>query len=245
MPLLGALLYAINFCCLIHAVRTRREKYWVYVLVMAPGAGALAYLLFELLPEVSQSRTVQKVAADVSQALDPERTFRERLQALQATDTIENRLQLADECMARSMWSDAARLYEEALRPPLHNEPVTLLKLAQARLELADGEGALDALERLRQQGGHGRNQAAHLAYARALESVGRVAEARSELFDLSGYATGPEAGTRLGLLLQREGNPAGARAQFGRVLDTFGKRRKWLTPAERDWLNVCERNLA
>ena len=45
--ILGLVLYA---GCIIHAIRTGRINYWLFILIFIPGLGSILYLLFEVLP---------------------------------------------------------------------------------------------------------------------------------------------------------------------------------------------------
>lgn len=40
----------LNGICLLHALRTGRDQKWLWLLIMLPGIGAVAYLLVEVLP---------------------------------------------------------------------------------------------------------------------------------------------------------------------------------------------------
>ena len=47
------LIIAIGFA--IHAIRSGRPRWWLYILLFVPLAGSIAYVLFELLPELAQT----------------------------------------------------------------------------------------------------------------------------------------------------------------------------------------------
>lgn len=42
---------ALDLCCAVHAVRTGRPLYWVFIILAFPVLGAAAYVVAELLPE--------------------------------------------------------------------------------------------------------------------------------------------------------------------------------------------------
>ena len=59
MPLIGALLLAINVALIVHTVNTGRFWPWAYVILMLPGAGAIAYVVVELVPELLGTHKAQ------------------------------------------------------------------------------------------------------------------------------------------------------------------------------------------
>jgi hypothetical protein len=83
------------------------------------------------------------------------------------------------------------------------------------------------------------------MLYALCLEALGRDQEAIEEYRSLIGYALGPEAQVRLGVLLKKQGQEEQARIAFAEAVRTYGKRRRQLDPQAREWLVTAERNLA
>ena len=66
MPILGAVLFAIDIAMAFHAVKTGRFMPWFYVIILLPGFGAFAYFIMELMPEWLGSYQGQKARARVS-----------------------------------------------------------------------------------------------------------------------------------------------------------------------------------
>ena len=60
----------------------------------------------------------------------------------------------------------------------------------------------------------------------------------------LAGYFVGLEARARYGLLLQKTGDPAGARKLFDEVVRASEARGVVLTPEDHDWARVAKRNI-
>ena len=55
--ILGLVLYA---GCIIHAIRTGRINYWLFILIFIPGLGSILYLLFEVLPGLRHSNAARR-----------------------------------------------------------------------------------------------------------------------------------------------------------------------------------------
>jgi len=73
MPLLGILHMMIAIGLAVHAMRTGRPQYWLFILLFVPALGSIAYVVFELLPELARSRRAQKVTNDIGDIVDPDR----------------------------------------------------------------------------------------------------------------------------------------------------------------------------
>ena len=109
MPILGFLDIAIAIFFAVHAVRTGRQMYWVFILIIAPFLGSLIYFFAEYLPEVRHSSVARKSARVVKSIVDPNRELREARLAFERTPTVDNRSRLAEALLAQAWnWSTAS-----------------------------------------------------------------------------------------------------------------------------------------
>ena len=246
MPVLfGAVLYACNIGFLIHAVKSGRDRTWIMILLIAPGIGSAAYFLFEILPEMRQSRAARKVAGGVADVVAPERRLRALEEQLEIADTAETRRLLAEELLRHKRGKDAVKIVEAALTGVHEQDPSLLLVLAEAYFQSGEPSRALLTLDRLQEHNPGFQSRDGHMLYARSLEAANRDPEAIDEYRSLVGYALGPEAQVRLGLLLQKHGDTSEAKFAFSEVVRTYSKRRRQLDNEAREWLMTAERNLA
>jgi hypothetical protein len=211
---------------------------------MVPLIGSIAYVLFELLPEVAQSRRAQKVASDVRDVIDPDREFRQRRDRAEQADTVDAKLALARECERKGMWGEAISLYKAAAQGVFADDAALLTGLARAEIEAGSPATAIETLDRLQKAHPDLKSAEAHLAYARALQGTGRLDEACRDYEALLAYHTGIEARTRYGLLLTRRGEPKKARLLFDSVVTAANTRGAMLTDADRDRVKVAKANL-
>ena len=231
--------------CVVHIMRTGRERFWVYIIIFLPLIGMLAYLVAEVLPELLGSRTAHRLNRKAASVLDPGRGLRTRQAELERTDTAENRRLLAEEYIARGECAAAAKLYEAALVGVHADDTALLMGLARARVRLQDYAGALGALDRLRAAHPSFQSSEAHLIYARSLEGLGRDEEAESEYSALVGYAAGEEVRCRYGQLLMRRGKSAEARAIFAQVLKYAAQSSRRYRRDQQIWIDAAERALS
>lgn len=245
MPLLGMLHFLIAIGFAVHCYNSGRPSFWIMVLLFVPLLGSIAYVMFELLPEMANTRRGRQVASDIRTAFDPDREWRERSEQVRTSDNVDAKLKFAAECERKGMWDEAIDMYRKSAQGIFADDPEIFRGLARAQLGGGDPKGAEATLEKLRALHPTYQNQDAHLTYARALEAQDRLKEAESEYRALAGYYIGVEARTRYALLLQKLGQPAEARPMFEEVLRASKARGIVLTPADKEWVKVAQRNLA
>lgn len=244
MPFLAVLHFLIAIGFVIHASRTGRPQVWVAVLLMVPLLGSVAYVLYELLPELAQTRRARGVISDFRTLADPDREYRTRKATAETVGSVDARVALASECERKEMWAEAIDLYQLAETGFFANDPALLTSLARAELGAGRAAAAQATLDRLRTAHPEYHSTEAHLIYARAYEAQGRLAEAAAEYDELIREYLGFEARTRYALLLQRMGEVERARALFQDVVHA-GSVKRWATiPGDNQWLRVAQQNL-
>jgi hypothetical protein len=244
MRLIGLAHLLVGIFFATHAITTGRPRYWIFIIILMPGVGSLAYVLFELLPDLAYTRRGRRIAGGVSNLIDPDREWRQRFDDAQRTDSVDTKLALAEECERKSMWAEAIALYETAAKGLFEHDETVLFGLARAQFGAGDAKAAEATLNRLRAAHPGLRHQDAHLLYARILETQGRLAEALDEYEAVADYYTGFEARTRYGLLLLRNGNTLRARDLFDGVVRASTMRGIVLSDDDRGWLKVAKANL-
>jgi hypothetical protein len=236
------LIIAIGFA--VHAMKTGRPQWWLYILLFVPFAGSLAYVAIELIPELFQTRGAHKVRSGIGTMLDPNKEWRERLREAELVDSVDAKRGLAEECEKRGQWDDAIRLYKAAATGIFAEDPAVLAGLARAQFGSGDASACIETLHKLQELQPNLRNQEAHLLLARALEAAGRTAEALREYDAVSRYYAGFEARSRYGLLLLQQGRVQQARDLFQDVVRASRARPILVTPADKEWIRIAKTNL-
>jgi len=241
MPILGALLLAIDIALVIHASKTGRCSPWCAIILMIPIAGAIAYVVIELVPEWLGTYQGQKTRARIGKALNPEKTYRVLRDELEIANTIANREALAEECLALGRFDEAREQYEAILTMPLGDEPGYMLGHARAEFGLGRFAEARATLEDLRVRWPNWQSADGHLLYARTLDEDGRVAEAIEEYQALSAYYAGAEPRVRHGLALRKLGREAEARAVLADVVRQMSRAPKFARKVQAQWISMAE----
>jgi hypothetical protein len=207
---LVSLVIAVLLCW--HAVKTGRESMWLWIILMFQPIGGGVYFFLNVLPDIIGGSTAQKVRRAARETLDPHREYRAAKQACDDTPTVRNQSRLAAAAAHLGHNAEAATLYRAAAQGVHADDPVLLLGLANALLELRRPGEALEVLERLGNDEAHGRTPAAALALGRAFEELGRIEEADQALQWAAERMPGFEALSRYAAFMARNGRREEAR---------------------------------
>jgi hypothetical protein len=175
LHILIALIFAV------HAVRTGRPIFWVFILFSFPLLGSLVYFIVEYLPGTRLQRGVGTAARSFAHSLDPGRELRQARRAFELSATVQNRLRLANALLAAGDASEAAEHFEACLHGPFANDPEIRLSAARARLENGKPMAALELLIALGQRNPEFRPEQVSVLRAQVLAAAGRPQEARDE----------------------------------------------------------------
>jgi len=182
MPFFGLglhVLVALIFA--IHALRTGRSIYWLFILFSFPLLGSLVYLVVEVLPGTRMNRNVGTAARSVARSLDPGRELRQARRAFELSATVQNRMRLANALLSAGAASEAVQQFDACLQGPFSSDPEIRLSAARARLQNLQPTAALELLMALRQRNPEFRPEPVSVLTAQALAAEGRPDEARRE----------------------------------------------------------------
>ncbi len=166
-----ALPYALQLLCIVHAMRTGREFYWIWIVLFLPYVGGLAYLIVEILPGLGSRRHLSAAKAAVDRVFVPGRKLRDLGNRASFSPTVENRTAYADALAEAGAWSEALAEYEACLAGQARRSPALLFKAAAAALEAGEPGRASDYLGGLpRNSDGLFEQKAWNLLHLRILE---------------------------------------------------------------------------
>jgi hypothetical protein len=245
MPIAALVDILLAIACVVHITRTGRPQFWIYIVLLVPVIGAVAYVAAELVPSLLQGPAGQQAAARTRQLLDPDRAYREARRAFQVSPTPHTMCALAAICVERNSYDEAIALYRGALTGQHADAPDIMDKMARAHFLKGDMAGTIATLDALRARNPGYRSDAAHMIYAQALEALGRDAEAVEEYAALSGYYGGEEARLRYALMLNRLGRRAEARRLLERIASVPELAPRHYVRAQREWIEQARSALA
>lgn len=225
----------------VHIVKTGRNTMWIWIVIMLPLAGAVAYLLIEVLPGLGQSRTGRKAVRTVSSALDPNRDLRLAQSQFERSDTIENKMKLANELLNKQEFEQALELFSTCLNGLYQTDPYIMLGLAKAQFGCKQFAEAKTTLDTLIEHNPDFKDHSGHLLYARCLEGLDNNNAACEEYATLRQYYPGPEAKYRYGLLCMKMDKPALAKELFDEILLDAKNGGPHYNKVHKEWINQTE----
>lgn len=235
LPLLGlSLLFSIALC--VHVVRTHREMYWLWIILLFQPVGGVVYLVAVILPELLGGRAAQKVGQAARQALDPQREYREAAKAVDDAPTVANRVRLAVAATELGKHAEAERLYSDSLTGMYADDPQLLLGRANALIELNRPAEALPLLEKLGETPNAGRTPHIMLALGRVYQALARDEQAETALRWAADHYPGFEGVARYTVFLARQGRKDEARAQLAEMDKRLAKTHSHFRKEAKRW---------
>jgi len=234
----------VQVAFVVHIVRSGRNTMWIWIVVMLPLAGSIAYLFIEILPELLTTRTGLKVRRNIRGIVNPNRDINNAAHRFSITDTVENSMKLADEMMAKGMFEEAATLYRKCLRGVHEHDPDIMYGLAKAEFGMDNFSETRQVLDDLIEKNPNYKNADAHLLYAKALDKLGETEKALEEYAALENYYPGPEPAYLYAMLLRQNGEPDKARALLESILTKSKISGRHYNSLHKQWVKLAKAEL-
>ena len=241
MPFL-ILMYVVQIGLIIHVMKTGRERYWCWVLFIAPpGVGALAYIIVEILPELQNDFRARRALRGVRRTLNPDGDLRRRQMEHQLSGSVDAARHLATELIEKGRHGEAVTHYRTALTGIYADDPDLLLGLATAQFGDGDAAGSKQTLDTLKDTNPEYRSPEGHLLYARSLEELDDLGRAEEEYSTLAGYYPGVEARVRYAQLLERVDKQDLARQEYAAIISAAELAPRHFRLAQKEWLGAAK----
>ncbi|GMQ92093.1 MAG: tetratricopeptide repeat protein [Gammaproteobacteria bacterium] len=244
MPILGILIIVLQVIFIVHAIRHGHGIMWVFIILLFPLIGILVYLFVIFIPEMRNSHVTTRAASKIKKTLDPKGALRQHTQNLEVTDTVENKLRLAEELLSQGMQDDAVHMYEQCRSGIFKDDPSVLLGLARAYFATEQYQKVVDTLDHLIASNPNYKSQDGHLLYARAKESLGDTATAIEEYEALCAYYSGAEAKCRYAQLLKQQGDHERAEKFFREIINTAERSSRHHRKQQEKWIAIARREI-
>ena len=239
VPLILTIIVQIGL--IIHCVYTQRPTYWIFVLLIAPGIGGLAYFIVELLPELSGSMSARRAMRNVKKTINPGADLRQKQLEHRMSGSVDAARHLAGELVEAGRYEEAIEHYERALTGLYERDPDLMLGLAMAQFGNGQHEATRDTLDALMEHNPDFRSSDGHLLYARAVEACGDDEKALDEYAAVAGYYAGAEARARYGQLLERLGRSDDAIEQYREILASAEMGPRHYRKAQKEWIRLAK----
>ena len=241
----GLFLLGVQIACAVHAGKTGRPFFWIYIILFVPMLGMLAYVAVEILPELVRGRTARRAASGVGRVLDPGRGLREAERRLAMTPTVGNKVAVAEAYLATGRAAEAIALFRETLVGVHATDPSLMLGLARAYFAERRYAEVVEMLDALKAANPEYHSPEGHLIYARSLEEQGKTEAALHEYAALERYYPGQEARCRYALLLDKTGEHREAARLFHEICEAIELGPRHQRRDQREWYDIARRATA
>ena len=221
----GLILMAL---ALVHFFKRRPDGYWLWIILMGGGLGALAYLVVEALPEFVQVRQYFRVVS-----------HRKRINELEImildNPSAGNLEELGDLYLEQKKYSTAKQFYDRAISART-DSPDPFYRRSLCEIELGDFAAASADLERvITRDKGYDYGRAAGLL-AHAWARSGRSEQAGALFAEVVRTSTLSETQYNYASYLLEQGKKDEARQWLQRILQKKATMPRYLKRRERPW---------
>jgi hypothetical protein len=235
---LGQFLWLLQLVLIVHALRTGRPYWWIWVLLGAPVIGGLGYLVVEMLPGINSP-------LGFFQSLKPRKwRIADLRTTLAESDTVKNRMALAEALYQAGEFQEAHEIAAACLQGVFKNDPRTLVEVARCTLALGNYAEAYAILERVDLTGNKMLGPELQLQRGQALSGLGRTAEAEECLLRLNGIYVGEAPRAARASLYEKMGRTAEAAALWQDIRLKFRKTGAAWRRSERPWYKLATARL-
>jgi hypothetical protein len=236
----GWVIPLIQIIFVVHALKTGRNWYWMWIIICFPFLGAAVYFFVEFLP--SYPRFTFDTVLNV---LVPGRERQNLENAVADTATVQNRRALGDYYLSHGQAQKALEQFRECVKGVFKEDGEMNLRLCSALVETGQFQEAQAILEGLRKKKTAYETSQRDVLYGRVLEGLGRKAEAIQVYEDVLGrFGSEVEGCCHLARLYAQEGQEEKAR----RLYEDLLKRAKRFSPhyrnAMRVWIKAAKAGL-
>jgi len=221
----GLILQAV---AIVHFMRRRPDGYWLWIILMFGGLGALAYIVAEVLPDFGLLRGSLR-------AFPRRRRIRELELAIVDNPSVGNFEELADLNLEEKNYARARELYDKVLaRQSDSLDPY--YRRGLAAIEMGDFTAAAPDLERVVAKDPKYDFHRAIGLLAHALAQTGQPDRARALFEQATGISTLSETYYNYAAFLAAQNDAAGAREWAQRILAKKPSMPRYLQRLERPW---------
>lgn len=240
----GLIAPVLALLAVVHVVRTGRPWYWVWVVLLFPVVGPLAYFAAEVVP-YSGGLHLSNPIPGLLDMLIPGRELKRLEENLAYSSTVANRQALAAYHLRQGNHAEALKLTESCLTGVYKDDPGLKLELAQIHLLAGQAQEARRLLTELAAASPQHEPRVRDQLLARAAEELGD-AKAAFALYDQL-RSSGPmneESRVRFARLLEARGDRQRAREIYADVVRRLSRASNHYRREQKQWLLAARMGL-
>jgi hypothetical protein len=240
MPLIAVIHLAFAIFFAVHAVRTGRPNWWLFLLLSTPMLGSIIYFFAEYLPEMRHTRHGRKAIRAVNNIIDPHRELRDATVEFDRTPTAYNRARLAQALLVKGQVQQAIEHFQVAASGPYAKDSAFLRGLGEAQLVGEKYADAVQTFERLFEAHPDQKTGVSALMHAEALAGAKRP-EARAAFEAVIAADASIEAQVKYGLFLLDRGERSAGRTALEHALKDAQRGHHHSRDMNRNWIDAAQ----
>ncbi len=244
MPILVLVELAAQIYFGVHAIKTGRSYYWMFIIFVFPVVGSLVYFFVEYLPEMQEEARIKKMRSTRSNGAPTGRQIKQLEEQVEITPSLKNMQDLAEAYTMSGCYEKAILIYKSCLDGPNKSSLSLHEGLATAYFHKGDFVKAKEVLLELKELRGERQNVFFDLLIVRSYEELGQVDQALEGYEELYKRFSGEEARCRYALLLKKTGDREKAERLFGEVVKNVRQSPQYYQKAQMGWVNMARKNL-
>jgi hypothetical protein len=210
-------LFVLQAFCAYHAYRNNADYKWYFLIVFFPGVGALIYLFHHFY----NRSNVESISEGLKGVVNSNYRIERLEKALRFSDTVSNRINLADTYVEYGRYADAIELYRKCLTGFMADDPGLRMKLLSACFLNDDYAGSVALGESLEKEKSF-KDAGQRVAYAWALHYQGKTEKAEAAFRDMDKSFTNYPQRTEYCKFLIRNERPDEVKEKLQELLSEF-----------------------
>jgi len=166
--------------CIYHAYRNNVEQRWYWLILFLPLFGCIIYLV----QNFNSASTIKSLEENVKAAVISNYKIEQLEKALRFSDSVKNKVNLADEYANIGRYGDAIQLYESSLQGFMSDDPLLKMKLLNAHFMNENYGAAVQYGDNLKSETTF-KNSEVRVTYAWAIYQTGQAALAETIFADM------------------------------------------------------------
>ncbi len=231
----------LQILCALHVLRNRNDYYWLWIIFFMPVIGCAIYVVINHQSLFGPVRMPVNLRIPMIEALNDKRVEK----AFRRSDTLSNRIDLANVLINRGEYANALDLLREPLSGPLKGDITLLFTCARAHYANGQVDEAIVHLENAEKIRNNEKMKQRCLLLAICYEAKGEDARADEKYRAAQGGYVGEEARARYGLFLKKTNRAQEAREMFLKITDTAESAPWSYRREQRTWIAIARDNLA
>ncbi len=233
--------FIIQILCIVHVFKEGKPIYWVFIIFFFPPVGCIVYVFVEFLPSIKHHPYVRSLGGAKKAG---KRRLKQLQEAVEDSDTVQNKVDLADAYLSRDEFSQSTVIYRECLEGVHKDDSVIIYKLSESLFGEEKYQESLELLLQLEKLKYRDYRSDREFQAAICYSYVGNFDKGIELLEKISDSYSGEEAKYRLGVLYLKVEREEDALEVFEKIINNRKKYRKATVGSQRKWVSLARKKL-